>query len=61
MVATSHGACLSDSQRRWCATHLTGVWHHAGAVDGYSILGMTELELHQEQANWIRDFIAANS
>lgn len=33
----------------------------AGTVDGYSILGMTELELHQEQANWIRDFIAANS
>ncbi len=33
----------------------------AGTVDGYSILGMTEISLHQEQANWIRDFIAANS
>ncbi len=33
----------------------------AGTVDGYSILGMTEIQSHQEQANWIRDFIAANS
>ncbi len=32
-----------------------------GTVDGYSILGAVLIDGHQEQANWIRDFIAANS
>lgn len=29
-------------------------------IDGYSILGTVLIDGHQEQANWIRDFIAAN-
>ncbi len=32
-----------------------------GTVDGYSILGAVLIDGHQQQANWIRDFIAANS
>jgi len=33
----------------------------AGTVDSYSILAAVLIDGHQEQANWIRDFIAANS
>jgi len=32
-----------------------------GTVDGYSILGAVLIDVHQEQVNWVRDFIAANS
>jgi len=31
-----------------------------GIVAGYSILGTVLIDGHQEQANWVRDFIAAN-
>ncbi len=33
----------------------------AGTVDGYSILAAVLIEGQQEQAEWVRDFIAANS
>ena len=33
----------------------------AGTLDGYSLLGAVLIDGQQEQANWIRDFIAANS
>ena len=33
----------------------------AGTLDGYSVLAAVLIDGHQEQANWIRDFIAANS
>jgi len=33
---------------------------HEGKIVGYSILGAVLIDGHQEQANWIRDFIAAN-
>jgi len=33
----------------------------AGTLDGYSILGAVLIDSHQQQANWIRDSIAANS
>ena len=32
----------------------------AGTLDGYSILATVLIDGHQDQANWIRDFIAAN-
>jgi hypothetical protein len=32
----------------------------AGLIDGYSILAAVLIDGHQEQANWVRDFIAAN-
>jgi hypothetical protein len=37
--------------------------HYAteGLIDGYSILAAVLIDGHQEQANWVRDFIAANS
>lgn len=31
-----------------------------GLIDGYSILGAVLIDTQQEQANWVRDFIAAN-
>ncbi len=33
----------------------------SGTVDGYSILAAVLIEGQQEQAEWVRDFIAANS
>ena len=33
----------------------------AGTVDGYSILAAVLIDGHQEQVNWVRDLIAANS
>jgi hypothetical protein len=33
----------------------------AGTVDGFSILATVLIDGHQEQANWVRDFIRANS
>ena len=33
----------------------------AGQVDGYSVLGAVLIDGHQEQADWVRDFIAANA
>jgi len=33
----------------------------AGTLDGYSVLAAVLIDGHQEQANWVRDFIAANS
>jgi hypothetical protein len=40
-----------------------GVLRHlqAGTLDGYSILAAVLIDGHQEQANWVRDFIAAHS
>jgi hypothetical protein len=41
-------------------------WDHVldltikGTIAGYSILGGFLIDMHQEQAKWIRDFIAAN-
>jgi hypothetical protein len=32
----------------------------AGLIDGYSILAAVLIDGHQEQATWVRDFIAAN-
>jgi len=32
-----------------------------GLIDSYSILGAVLIDGHQEQANWVRDFIAAHS
>ncbi len=38
------------------------LWHiQEGTIDGYSILGAVLIDGHQEQANWVRDFISANS
>ena len=31
-----------------------------GLIDGYSILAAVLIDGHQEQATWVRDFIAAN-
>jgi hypothetical protein len=31
-----------------------------GLIDGYAILGSVLIDGHQEQATWVRDFIAAN-
>lgn len=42
-------------------------WHkllrhlQEGTIQGYSILGAVLIDGHQEQANWVREFIAANS
>ncbi len=43
---------------QWAAVlrHIEG-----GTLDGYSILAAVLIDGHQEQANWVRDFIAANS
>ena len=40
-----------------------GVARHVeqGTLDGYSVLAAVLIDGHQEQANWVRDFIAANS
>ncbi len=32
-----------------------------GTIDGYSIIATVLIDGQQEQANWVRDFIAANS
>ena len=38
------------------------LWHiREGTVDGYSILGAVLIDGQQQQANWVRDFISANS
>ena len=46
---------------------LKGQWEtllrlfRAGRVDGYSILAAVLIDGHQEQADWVREFIAANA
>jgi hypothetical protein len=32
----------------------------AGTIDGYSILGGFLIDMHTQQAAWVRDFIKAN-
>ncbi|MDH7570794.1 MAG: hypothetical protein QHJ73_14535 [Armatimonadota bacterium] len=46
---------------------LKGQWecvlrqYERGTIEGYSILGSVLIDGHQEQANWVREFIAAHS
>lgn len=52
------GPVLMDTlQSHW---ELLGELVHSGRLCGYSILGGFLIDMHPEQAAWVRDFIAAN-